>query len=38
MAAVRQELVGVKGLGKHQIRAAAYWKRGGSNFHATLED
>ncbi|WP_254451883.1 siderophore-interacting protein [Duganella vulcania] len=38
MAAVRQELVGVKGLGKHQIRAAAYWKRGGSNFHATLDD
>ncbi|MYN19559.1 SIP domain-containing protein [Rugamonas sp. FT107W] len=38
MAAVRQELVGVKGLGKHQIRAAAYWKRGGSNFHATLDE
>ncbi|WP_444845475.1 hypothetical protein [Duganella caerulea] len=23
---------------EHQIRAAAYWKRGGSNFHATLDD
>ena len=37
MAAVRQELVGVKGLGKHAIRAAAYWKRGGSGFHENLE-
>lgn len=38
MAAVRKELVQVKGMGKHQIRAAAYWKRGGSGFHENLED
>jgi NADPH-dependent ferric siderophore reductase len=38
MAAVRKELVGVQGLGKHQIRAAAYWKRGGVAFHENLED
>lgn len=38
MAAVRRELVGAKGLGKHQIRAAAYWKKGGSGFHENLED
>jgi NADPH-dependent ferric siderophore reductase len=38
MAAVRKELVGVQGLGKHQIRAAAYWKRGGAAFHENLED
>jgi NADPH-dependent ferric siderophore reductase len=38
MATVRKELVEVKGLGKHQIRAAAYWKRGGSSFHENLED
>lgn len=37
MAAVRHELVGVKGLGKHAIRAAAYWKRGGSGHHENLE-
>ena len=37
MAAVRHELVGVKGLGKHAIRAAAYWKRGGSGYHENLE-
>ncbi|MDM5180113.1 siderophore-interacting protein [Massilia sp. DJPM01] len=37
MAAVRQELVGVKGLDKTAIRAAAYWKRGGSGFHENLE-
>lgn len=37
MAAVRQELVGVKQLGKHAIRAAAYWKRGGSGYHENLE-
>jgi NADPH-dependent ferric siderophore reductase len=38
MAAVRKELVGVQGMGKHQIRAAAYWKRGGAAFHENLED
>jgi NADPH-dependent ferric siderophore reductase len=38
MAAVRKELVGAHGLGKHQIRAAAYWKRGGAAFHENLED
>jgi NADPH-dependent ferric siderophore reductase len=38
MAAVRKALVDEHGLGKHQIRAAAYWKRGGSNFHENLED
>ncbi|KQV88677.1 FAD-binding protein [Massilia sp. Root351] len=37
MAAVRHELVGVKGLGKHAIRAAAYWKRGGCGYHDNLE-
>ncbi|MGV7209747.1 siderophore-interacting protein [Oxalobacteraceae bacterium A2-2] len=37
MAAVRGELVSAKGLGKHQIRAAAYWKKGGSGFHENLE-
>lgn len=37
MAAVRHELVGVKGLDKTAIRAAAYWKRGGSGFHQNLE-
>lgn len=37
MAAVRQELVGVKGLDKSAIRAAAYWKRGGSGYHANLD-
>ena len=37
MAAVRHELVAVKGLGKHAIRAAAYWKRGGSGHHENLE-
>ena len=38
MAAVRKVLVGEQGMGKHQIRAAAYWKRGGSGFHENLED
>jgi NADPH-dependent ferric siderophore reductase len=37
MAAVRQDLVGVKGLDKGAIRAAAYWKRGGSGYHANLD-
>jgi NADPH-dependent ferric siderophore reductase len=38
MAAVRKTLVTEHGLGKHQIRAAAYWKRGGSAFHENLEE
>jgi NADPH-dependent ferric siderophore reductase len=38
MAAVRKVLVDEQGMGKHQIRAAAYWKRGGSGFHENLED
>lgn len=38
MAAVRKALVSEHGLGKHQIRAAAYWKRGGSAFHENLEE
>jgi NADPH-dependent ferric siderophore reductase len=37
MVAVRNELVNVKGLGKHAIRAAACWKRGGTAYHENLE-
>ncbi|AOY96615.1 NADPH-dependent ferric siderophore reductase [Cupriavidus sp. USMAA2-4] len=38
MRAVRQHLVGERGIDKSRIRASAYWKRGASAVHETLED
>ena len=38
VAAQRRVLVEEKGLGKHAIRAAAYWKQGTSAHHENLED
>jgi NADPH-dependent ferric siderophore reductase len=35
--AVREVLVAHHGLGKHQIRAAAYWRRGASAVHENLD-
>jgi len=37
MAAVRRILVEEKGHSRHNIRASAYWKRGASGHHETLE-
>ena len=37
MAALRRELVDVKGHPREAIRAAAYWKRGASGHHENLE-
>ncbi len=38
MAALRRVLVDEKGHDRHAIRAAAYWKRGATAHHETLED
>lgn len=38
MAALRRVLVEEKGHDRHAIRAAAYWKRGATAHHETLED
>ncbi|RQS47707.1 siderophore-interacting protein [Burkholderia sp. Bp8986] len=38
MRAVRQYLTGERGVDKSRIRAAAYWKRGATAVHETLED
>lgn len=38
MAQARRMLIEDKGLAKENIRAAAYWKRGASAFHANLDD
>lgn len=38
MAALRRILVDEKGIGRHALRAAAYWKRGASAHHENLED
>ncbi len=37
MAALRRELVDVKGHPREAIRAAAYWKRGATGHHENLE-
>ena len=37
MAALRRELVDVKGHPRESIRAAAYWKRGATGHHENLE-
>ena len=37
MAALRRELVDVKGHPREAIRAAAYWKRGAIGHHENLE-
>ncbi len=37
IAEVRRELVGVLGLDKSRVRAAAYWKRGATGHHEKLE-
>ncbi|KWN91298.1 siderophore-interacting protein [Burkholderia ubonensis] len=38
MRAVRQHLTGERGVDKARIRAAAYWKRGASAVHESLDD
>ncbi len=38
MKAVRQYLVSERGIDKRRIRASAYWKRGDSAVHETLDD
>lgn len=38
MKAVRQHLVGERGIDKKRIRASAYWKRGDAAVHETLDD
>ncbi|BDB27113.1 siderophore-interacting protein [Cupriavidus sp. P-10] len=38
MKAVRQYLVGERGIDKKRIRASAYWKRGDAAVHETLDD
>ncbi|SOY61286.1 siderophore-interacting protein [Cupriavidus taiwanensis] len=38
MKAVRQYLVGERGIDKKRIRASAYWKRGDAAVHQTLDD
>ncbi|MGO4761642.1 siderophore-interacting protein [Cupriavidus sp. 2KB_3] len=38
MRAVRQHLVGERGVDKARIRASAYWKRGNAAVHETLDD
>lgn len=38
MAAVRRVLVGLHGLDKDHVRAAAYWKQGAVAHHETLDD
>ncbi|AQV97631.1 NADPH-dependent ferric siderophore reductase [Cupriavidus necator] len=38
MKAVRQYLVAERGIDKKRIRASAYWKRGASAVHETLDD
>ncbi|MNT31894.1 Siderophore-interacting protein [compost metagenome] len=38
MKAVRQYLVSERGVDKRRIRASAYWKRGASAVHETLDD
>ena len=38
MAALRRVLVEEKGVHRHALRAAAYWKRGAAAHHEALED
>jgi len=38
MRAVREHLVGQRGVDKKRIRASAYWKRGAAAVHETLDD
>ncbi|AOK31214.1 FAD-binding protein [Burkholderia singularis] len=38
MRAVREHLCGERGIAKSRIRAAAYWKRGASAVHESLDD
>jgi NADPH-dependent ferric siderophore reductase len=38
MRAVRQHLVGERGVDKTRIRASAYWKRGAAAVHETMDD